>query len=271
MRVLYVAINYRTPEHVRGFVDCFRSPPDGTRVLIVDNTEPALRTPPNLSSDQAKWVACIPSPGNLGYFGGARFGLEKALADGCSPDWIVVSNVDVRLGPSEVHRSLRARQGRTSGVIAPSIVSTSTGAQLNPFMVNRPTVLRMHLYKVLFRSYWGYATYSTLSTLARRLKRSGDKESAPSADMQIYAPHGSLIIFSREFFDRGGSLAHPPFLYGEEITIGERARSLGLPVEFVPSIKVEHEEHASMSRLPGRAQHKFISEAATHVANTYFS
>lgn len=271
MKVSYVAINYRTPQHVQGFLQCFRDPLAGTRVWVVDNTEAAHRVPLTVDPHQCEWAACVTSPGNLGYFGGARFGLELAFAGGADPDWVVVSNVDVRLDPSEVARSLHTKEVTKSGVIAPAVTSSATGAALNPFMSVRPSRSRMHLYKNLFRYYWGYAAYSALSGLAHRFRHRPERSPEPGTDRRIYSPHGSIMIFSREFFARGGSLAHPPFLYGEEITVAERARELGLPVEFVPSIRVEHQEHASMSALPGKLQHRFISEAATYAADAYFS
>lgn len=93
---------------------------------------------------------------------------------------------------------------------------------------------------------------------------------AENADRQVYAPHGALMVLSREFFRRGGSLEHPPFLFGEEITIAEEALRVSLPVIYSPSIAVIHEQHASVSRLPSRVHHEFVSHAAAYVADEYF-
>src|SRR6185437_3069774 len=68
----------------------------------------------------------------------------------------------------------------------------------------------------------------------------------------IYAPHGSLIIFSRRFFEAGGYLDKDLFLYGEEISVAEMCRSLSLPVLYEPRLRVVHNEHQSTGKALSR-------------------
>lgn len=56
----------------------------------------------------------------------------------------------------------------------------------------------------------------------------------------VYAPHGSLMIFPRRFFESGGHLRYPIPLFGEEEFVGDMARSIGMPVVWVPSLRSEH-------------------------------
>lgn len=269
MRILYIAVNYRTVRHARRFIECLRGASQNDRLIMVDNTEPERREPLNVDPALGRTVFERPAPDNLGYFGGARFGIDTQEARDFDPDWTVVSNVDVVFNPAQVRTVMGEYDREAVGVVAPAIVGEPSHENLNPFMVNRPTPWRMRGYGYVFHTYPGYAAYSWLSQVVRhrawrRPRTAGRGEGA------IYAPHGAFMILSREFFRRGGSLDHPPFLYGEEITVAERARAVSLSVRYCPRIRVVHHQHASISALPSRVNHRLAAAASVYVANAYF-
>jgi GT2 family glycosyltransferase len=247
-------------------MECFRNVGDDTHVVLVDNTEPSHHEAVGPAA-VANRVMLFRPPTNLGYFGGARYGLERAKYLGLSSDWVVVSNVDVRFSPSLVAAALAGQDPGKVGVVGPSIRSSLSNRDLNPFMSSRPSRFRMRAYRHIFATYWGFAAYSALSDFANRLRQ---RRVLVEREEAIYAAHGAFLIFSREFFARGGSLDHPPFLFGEEITVAERVSSLGLPILFLPQIRIVHEEHASTSRLPGKFHHRLMRDAVVYVADTYF-
>jgi len=61
----------------------------------------------------------------------------------------------------------------------------------------------------------------------------------------IYAPHGSFIIFSKNFFQSGGYLDQNLTMYGEEFTTAEIANKLKTRIYYEPDIEVVHLEHSS--------------------------
>jgi GT2 family glycosyltransferase len=87
----------------------------------------------------------------------------------------------------------------------------------------------------------------------------------------IYAAHGSFFIFSRRFFEAGGFFDQDLFLYGEEISVAEICRSLGLPIIFVPALSLWHNEHASTGRAITRSSYERQKKALEHVNARYFS
>ena len=270
MRILYIAVNYRTSRHAEEFVKCFLRDARDARLVLVDNSEPDRRVALNVAPTGAGAIHYYATPQNLGYFGGVRYGLSNPTVVDFDAEWVVVSNVDLTFDPTQLRRALARRDSTKIGVIAPAITSRYSLERLNPFMASRPTRTRMHAYKHIFRSYLGFAAYSWLSTVRGRRARVRGHSTSCNADREIYAPHGALMVLSREFFRRGGSLEHPPFLFGEEITIAEEAHRVSLPVIYCPSIAVTHEQHASVSRLPSRVQHELVFRAAAYVADEYF-
>jgi GT2 family glycosyltransferase len=273
--ILFVAVNYGTAEMAMRLAGAFRELPSAGGDLclaFVDNSDGRDQgeLERRLGSSQPS-VRCWTAPGNLGYFGGARYGVKLALEAGADPDWIVVSNVDLSFDPQAVKSALACHDGRTTGVVAPAIQSSISGRALNPFMVQRPSAWKMHAYKYVFYPYWGLVGFTFLSDgmvwLRRLIEPRRDDRDGPQ---NIYAPHGAFIAISRELFSRSAPLDHPPFLFGEEITLAECARRQGLSVVYDPRIRVVHHEHASTATMPNRKRHAYVRDAAAYCADTFF-
>ena len=270
---LVICVKYGSDEETEKYLDSMRTLQSQERlhVLVVDNTVKGTwvgdSSKPNCRAVQA--------PDNLGYFGGARYGLSLYLETNPLPDWVIVSNVDLSIeDPLFLDRLTRLGSIPNLGAVAPSIRSSLTGIDQNPYMRVRPTALRMHFYKWLFRSWVALNTYECLSVLYKKISgqfrkdRSGYFQSGPSEE--IYAPHGSFLIFSRTYFERGGDLQFPRFLFGEEIYIAESMRRLGLKVLYEPSLQVIHKEHHSTGLFRSRRIAAYVASSAAYCADTFF-
>jgi len=97
----------------------------------------------------------------------------------------------------------------------------------------------------------------------------GNRTSQGMDPTEIYAPHGSFIIFSREYFERGGSLKPGAFLYAEELFVAETCRRLGLKAVYWPVIQVAHDEHVSTAANP--AVRHFMATAADYCYKEFFA
>ena len=213
---------------------------------------------------------------NLGYFGAAARALREYLLSHELPDWVSVSNTDLLLedGPF-VQRLMEHSNTPGIGVVAPSVISTATGIEQNPFMMSRPPAFRMHLLKWVFKTrptwlLWGQA--SRLKYVIRRcleaVKAAGNNPTAQQACRPIYAAHGSFIVFRKEYFDGGGCLDHKPFLFGEEIMVAETARRLQLTTLYDPFIVLRHIEHSTVGE--SARVREYQAESARHCADQFF-
>jgi GT2 family glycosyltransferase len=241
-------------------------------VLVVDNAVSVDM--PDLPTDNN--LTFLRSDENLGYFGGARRGILKYLEEHPLPDWIVVSNVDLLIRDTQFLKKLTALKCAANvGAVAPRIASALTGRNQNPFMRSRPSAARMHFYKWLYRSWLALNAYELASTVFHRM-RSALRRARTAADPgrnlggKIYAPHGSFLILSKEYFRAGGSLDFPCFLFGEEIYLAENLRKLNLDVLYEPSLEVLHQEHTSTKLLKSRKVARFVAASAAYCADTYF-
>lgn len=284
--VAFVAVNYNSTEDAVGFARLFDQAIDRlygrAQVFLVDNSVGEFRGKlADALQEVSSCASCIGADANLGYFGGAQFGLELLKAQSALPRWLVVSNVDVKFDPVALVSALERLDSTTVGVVAPSILSRLTGRELNPYMRQRPSVLRMRALKWVYSNYSTMLAYEWLARWKGRLYRRFRAGSGQTKDQtgtqvavlrteSIYAGHGSMLIFSDEYFRRGGSLFHSPLLFGEEITVSETALRIRLPVLWIPSLLVLHAEHVSVGKLPSRQMHRYLKEATAYCADTFF-
>lgn len=274
--MVFLAVNYGTADLAMRLAEAFRELSCNRNevcIAFVDNSDGRDKgdLERQLSASQPL-IHCWTAPENLGYFGGARYGVNLLAESGADPDWLVISNVDLSFDPAEVKAALARHDWRTIGVVAPAILSATSGRSLNPFMVRRPSVWRMHAYKVIFYPYWGLLGFTYVSGILARLRAliQSPLKSDWVGARNIYAPHGAIIALSRELLARASPLDHPPFLFGEEITVAECARRAGLAVVYDPSIRVIHAEHASTAAVPSRKRHVYVRDAAAYCANRFF-
>jgi GT2 family glycosyltransferase len=205
---------------------------------------------------------------NVGYFGAAHRVLQSLCAERL-PDWIVVSNTDIRLPQSDLFDRL-AQMQFAPAVIAPRIISGRTGLDQNPFHLTRPSAFRMLVNRILPRVPVLFWLLQVQCAVKRRIRRFIAPQTSPaqSRPAKIYAPHGAFIIFNRKYFEEGGNLNVGAFLFAEEKFVAETCRRLKLDVLYVPAIEVIHDEHVSTGQNP--AVPRFQAEAADYLYHEFF-
>jgi GT2 family glycosyltransferase len=209
-------------------------------------------------------------PSNLGYFGAAHLVLNSVWKNRL-PDWLVVSNADIRLPQHSFLTRLADHSAGRCAVIAPKIVSTETGLDQNPFHRHRPSAVRINLNRLIPRVpllFWLVtAQYLIKRSIRRRIP--GNHAQSTKNSTNIYAPHGAFIVFSKEYFRRGGSLNCGAFLFAEEIFVAETCRRLGLHITHSPDLEVLHDEHVSTRGNP--AIRRYQAEAADYCFREFFA
>jgi GT2 family glycosyltransferase len=209
---------------------------------------------------------------NLGYLNGCHFGLEQFLnRERFWPDWIGVVNTDIVLEPASVRWLLEYAPSPDIAAIGPDIRLTS-GIHQNPFMRQRPSKWRMRYYRAVFSHPRSTAALETLAGWKTRcLDRASELElAAAHQPSEVYAVHGSAFFLSRVFFECGGSLRFPGFLYGEEIYIAEQARRLDLKILYCPAIRVLHREHSSTGQQRVAQRASWARQSVSYLCENYF-
>lgn len=245
------------------------------QIILVDNTDRQSSLGFFTDAKRVDKDILLVKSENVGYFGGAQSGLAKLDPRLKAMDYVIVSNVDLELDENFFMRLCQTNFADKVGVISPSIISQRSGTDLNPKIVLRPSVLRMRFTEILFSnliSFYFYRFGSRYKKYMRGILKRLWSNRVESLDTRlIYAPHGALIIFSREFFRRGGNLSYPVFLFGEEIFVAETARRLGLDVCYERGLLSYDYGHVSTGKVSASNIRKLHLIALTYLRQKYFT
>ena len=258
-KALIIVVNFRRAEWTVRFLNS-ASRLEGfanSRVIIVDNNSgDASAGRIREAILDLKNVELLEASENRGYFGGARWALDGYLACHRTPDWVVLCNNDIEFVDTLFLQKLLEKDPATAGVIGPSIISGLTGYDANPSIRKRPNWFQMWRYSLWLSNYYAMWFKQWLSPFVRQLRNKffGRIPShAQAISHTIYAPHGSLLIFSRRFFEAGGFIDDRFFLYAEGFSVAEMCRRLRLPVVHEPELRVWHKEGQSTGRMLSRS------------------
>jgi GT2 family glycosyltransferase len=289
-KALVIGVNYNSSDAVIEFISSLQSiqhhPGVDISLILVDNSDREE------SSSLSERIAAIDSTvvylkaaTNLGYFGGARYGLEYSQVHGGNDyDWYVISNVDVVFHEKDFFQQLNAMDDNAHlGIVAPAIWSKRFYDDRNPHLVTRLPFYKIQFYTWLYKRFILQFCYQKLSVLKRGSLYLVKKilESFPhiaflnqpkrKSMQSIYSPQGACIIFTRAYFMKGGSLNHPAFLYAEELFVAETAKQLGLSVIYNPQLNVLHKESISTREIDPRLRAKYVSESMEAIASLYYT
>jgi len=223
-----VLINYFNDEEVISFIRKFLLPQTQKNIQIY-----VLN---NGSRNGALKIFCLNEPDiqfedpgkNLGYIGGFLHVFHKL--EGRIPDLLVLSNTDIEID-STLFESISALDLQEDEVmIGPSVISSRSGKQQNPFYENRISTQKLRMLNVAFSSYFLYALYQTLGILKAAVKGASTN------------PDSGNRHFIEKYYSE---LREAPFLFGEEIQFAEVAYRHNLKTVYCPSLKVKHHEHAT--------------------------
>ncbi|MEI7895987.1 MAG: hypothetical protein WCJ26_03045 [bacterium] len=277
-RLVIIAVIYNSHRETLQFAESIRQCfGNSASVVLVDNS---ADKPGSSFTDKIlayDFITYLHPGKNAGYFHGARHGLMHYMQSHQSyPEWTIVSNVDIIFETPEFQEKLDSLGTVPDvGVVAPSIVSRKWKTDLNPFLVGRIPLKKLFFLQTIYSNilihngyvllYWLKKIMNMISGMAK-----GSKKNEAGKPQNIYAPHGSSIIFNHKYFERGGTLNHISFLFGEEIFVAETAKRLGLKVVYLPGLKLVHDEHSSIGNFISRKINAFYRQSLKDIMEHYY-
>ncbi len=275
--VLFVTAQYGNVDDTASLVASLATleGPPGISLIVVDNSREDCRAQVAALAGPAPFpVQCLRPGSNLYYWGAAAFAIEPFLRNPASiPRWVVICNNDIVIPDAEFLRRLVSLEPDAYPIIAPEIVSQTTGKRQNPFLEVAPTRrqrLKWGVYDIAFPVATGMLRiHDILKALLPRVERDAHWQSSVARD--IYAPHGSCVILSSTFFARGGSFDTAVPMFAEELTLAAEAARLGLAVRYVPSLQVIHREHSTTGAHLTREKYEMERAARRHYYSRVYS
>lgn len=203
---------------------------------------------------------------NVGYFPAFFKCLSYSAADLNEYDYIIVCNVDLTVGKGFFSELAGLKVDKDCGVIAPAILSNDTGEDINPKITNRVSRKKIFALRFLFSYPTAFKFYRALSLRRAKRKVKSIKKISPI----IYAPHGSFIIFTKNYLLSGATLNYPRFLFGEEVFVAEESIKHNLTVVHKKELVIHDDEHGSTSKINSSFLSKEHVKSYSYLLENYF-
>lgn len=266
--IVFLLVNYFNEEEVCSFIQKQLRPTENNFIdaVITDNGSNTSL----LNELQSKYanVALVKSGSNLGYFGAANLGLTNYLERNKEyPQAVIICNTDIKLA-GDFFPVLQDKLSQNNfDILGPSIYSTLFKHDQNPYILKRIKESKLKFFKFVSSAHFLYSLFTVYHILKNKLV---SRTSKHQEAMKPYAIHGSFMIFNKTFFQKGGTINYPCVLFGEELFIAEQALKLKLNMLYEPSLKVEHNEHATTGTFKSKEAVAYLHQSYTFLLNTYF-
>ena len=243
---MVITVQYANPSDTSALLESIDALDDSTtcHVIVVDNSPDRPLDAKPAEKPYRMPVDVLVSPQNLYYWGGAAFAIDTIRRDaGKLPPWVIICNNDTTIDQADFLKRLADLDPAAFPIIAPAVTSLASRRDQNPMLEKPPAYLQRLKWSIYDLAYpvarAMLAAHKALSP--KNLKGNSDSRTR----RRIYAPHGAFVILSSAFFARGGDLDTHVAMFAEELTLAETARALGLPVWYLPELRVTHAEHST--------------------------
>jgi GT2 family glycosyltransferase len=247
--ILIITVNYRNTSVTEDFIHSLEKVHEFQRVqlVIVDSasTNATKEELEALLHNSSLHTQIICSDQNTYYWGGVALAIKHLkLEFSMGPKWLIACNNDILFTQQDFLKQLIALDPDKYPVIGPTIYSSVTKKNLNPAMAKPINIFGKFYYSILFINPKTARLIQIIRQMTQKLFYTVFKRSTPTSG-KIYAPHGSLMIFSKHYFTRGGWIDDNFKLYGEEISTAEIALNNNLEIHYLPQLEVSHVDHSS--------------------------
>ena len=216
------------------------------KVIVVDNS--TIREKETFKKDLKTYsfnIEYIKNENN-GYFGAAQVGLNYINKNNLDSDFTIVSNVDLSIQKDFFKNLISKQYNSNIGVIAPSILSNYRESDLNPKILKKAHKIKFMIFKIIFSSDILFNIQNKMNTKKYRKKKHYDNSRFHMKN--IYAAHGAFIIFTKEYFEKGGDFKYPIFLFGEEIYVAESCKKFDIKILYDKDLRIIDNDHGSTGK-----------------------
>lgn len=213
-------------------------------------------------------VRVFPYYKNLGYVGCATVMLNEITHTAvCHYDFVAISNVDLLFSETFL-LELNNINTNNVGWVVPSVYTLSTEKNENPYMLTRPTNLKIFLLQLLYTCPLVYSLYEFIYRFRHRERKllTNQQQNIP-----IYAGHGSIMIFTKHFFRLNTAIHFPGFMYGEELFFAELVRQSKLQTVYYPQLIINNIGNVSTKLLGNKRKCHMSKESLSAIRQLYFA
>ena len=243
--------------------------PFNLNIIIVDNGSTA-RSKKNLLRLKEKsklQIQLFFNSENKYYWPAAnKIILEKIKEKKKLPEWIIICNNDTKIKNKNFFKELSNINNNEFYVIGPKILNQKK-KNLNPFMIDPLSKLQRIYWNLYFSSFY----ISEILNFLRNIKLFQKTRFYPDLKKEVYAVHGSMMIFSKLFFLKGGYLDTQFKMYCEEMSTAEIVKKIGGKIIYIPQLEAIHNEHSSIQKIKRKTIFELAKESHKYFIQKYLN
>lgn len=263
MKIGFVFTNYNSSEYTKDLIKSlahFNNQLNYPIIIVDNNSDEKNINELKLLKEGNQNVHIILSHTNLGYFKGLNVGINYIRENFKEITHMVIGNNDL-IFPKDFLDSLQKRSEifEQFPVISPNII-TEDGIHQNPHVIKEISFAREFVYDIYFANYFFAKSIKYLAKITNRFTDRND-ESKHEIAQPIYQGHGSCYILGHMFFNNFNELFAPTFLMGEEFFLSIQLREKNYQIYYEPSIKIIHQCHSSIDKIPSKKMWQIAKEA----------
>lgn len=273
MKIWLITVNFGETNRTKELIDSIplMSKEDSIKVAIADNfsSYKSKQELEEIKKESKLEIEIFYFKKNYYYWPAAnKILLNLKKTAGKLPDWVLICNNDITFLDDKFFKQLKKLNKNKFPIIGPSIINQE-GKTLNPFLISPYSKTEGIFWNFYFLSF----LISKIMILLKKmiewfiLKKS---KNINGSNEKVYAIHGSAILFSKDFFMKGGYLDVNFEMYGEELSLAEIAKKLDLPIIYYPKLKVMHNEHSSTKKTNQKLMFQKARDSYYYINSTYF-
>ncbi|MBS4534362.1 glycosyltransferase family 2 protein [Clostridium sp. D2Q-14] len=265
MKISYVILHYQNIDITIECIKCLdKGKGEDSNIIIVDNGSPNNTGLEIKEAYQSrKDIFVILNNQNLGFAKGNNIGYLFAKEQ-IKADIIIVMNNDILINDRKFESKLMELvSSKSADIIAPDIVSKDNVHQ-NPHRIkklgNLRIIKRLLLYNIVlvFIKFGWFKEHLIKFVNNYSSKRKASKDFI-DYDMGDIVPHGSCIIYTKNYIDKE-TIAFVPrtFLFSEEDLLYDYIQKKNYKIMYFPEISVLHLEDASINYGRNSSLERFL-------------
>ena len=194
-------------------------------VIVVDNNSNDIDKLMNYKTSETN-IIYIKNYHNLGFSGGNNVGIKKAIENGS--EWMLLLNNDTWVDTDFISHLKADLEGK-EGIVGIAINEGERTVYAGKIDWLKPTLIHITMFDVVSPQII-------------------NKNYNNDVRHRYYAIGGAMVIH-KSVFDKIGFLDENYFLYFEDADFCLQAKKMGIPISFLPEIKICHSVSSSTKKL----------------------
>lgn len=265
MKVVFLCVNYNTYEQTNNYLksldEASAEANVDVTVVVADNSDKVDELSKDYNGLNVKHII---TNSNLGYFNAIRYCVQKSGIKISDYDYCVISNVDLYISKDFFINLCSKKYPMNIGCIAPSIWSQSEAKDRNPKILSRPSKRKLIALKYMY-------SIPIIFDLYTKLIYRNRKPVKYQNGIEIYAPHGSFMLFTKQAAGFIQNINYKSFLFCEENYVGENLEKSHLKTIYDSDLKIIDSDHASTGMIHRKIYYTWNKEAISNLLEDYYN